>query len=76
MKALLLKYNSRTGGDKLPKIQELAKKHDLKIESVEDLQESPTKLLKVVRVSGETANLHKLDKELVRHASITRKALS
>lgn len=75
MKKLLLKYNARLGNDKLPQIQKLADKHELKIDSVEDLQESPTKWLKVVRISGEVSKLQALDKELVRYASIMKKSI-
>lgn len=73
MRKLILKYNARIGTDKLPKIQELVKKHDLKIDAVDDLREN-TKWFKVVQVSGKADKLADLDQDLVRHASITKKA--
>lgn len=73
MKKILLKYNVRLGKDKLPEIQELIETHDLKIDSIEDQKES-TKWFKVIKVSGNSEKLEKLDKALVRFASITKKA--
>lgn len=59
--------------DKLPSIQEMVEKYELKIAHVEEVQESPSKLIKVVHVSGDHNKLMELDKELVRHAAITKK---
>ncbi len=72
MQELILKYNARLT-DKLPSIQLMVEKHQLKIELIEDVQESPSKLIKVVHVTGEPQRLIELDRELVRHAAITKK---
>ena len=75
MKKLLLKYNARLKIDKLPVIQELVKKHELKIESIEEVKDGSSKIVKVVCVSGERVKIERLEKVLVRHASITKKVV-
>lgn len=73
MKKILLKYNARQGSDKLPVIRSLVEKHELEIESIEDIHEH-TKWFKIVRVKGDITKLQELDKALLRFASITKKS--
>ncbi len=69
MKKLILKYNTRVGKNHLPKIEEMTKRLGLKIENVEEGRQG----LKVVAITGKLEKLHDMDRELIRHASISRK---
>ena len=70
-KKLMLKFSTIVPGHQQETIDELVRRHGLRIE--ESREEAHLRLLTVV---GESASLAALDQDLVRHASIARRMVS
>jgi len=74
MGRLLLKFSERVKSNNLGRIEQLAEKCGVWIESIDE-EMGRVAPLKVVRISGAKEKLAHFDHELIRLPSITRKSI-